>query len=178
MLGVFRDLATASGIEHEAIEGRWPDDEGRVQPADVVLCHHVFYMAPDLRSFCDVLTRKARRRVVVELLQEHPRAWMNPLWMRFHGLERPTRPTADDAVAALREAGIAVKREDVVDERKGEAGTREDAVAFVRRTLCLGADRDPEVAEALGDDLWEADGGWFTGPRVQQLVTLFWDAPR
>jgi len=34
--------------------------------------------------------------VVYEFTQRHPLAHLNPLWRRFHGIDRPDRPTADD----------------------------------------------------------------------------------
>jgi len=56
-------------------------------------------------------------------------------------------------------------------------GPREDAVAAARRMLSLAPDRDPEVAEALGENLWsDEDGRWFVGNREQPVTTLWWDA--
>ncbi len=52
---------------------------------------------------------------------------------------------------------------------------REDAVALIRRRLCLWPDRDEEVAEAIGDRLVERDGLWSAGPVDQEIVTLWWD---
>ena len=57
----------------------------------------------------------------------------------------------------------------------GFAG-REDAIHMVRKRLCLGADRDEEIAEALGAQrLREADGLWDVGPMERTIVTLWWD---
>jgi hypothetical protein len=44
--------------------------------------------------------------VVVEITGRHPQAWMNDLWLRFHGIVRPEGPRAEDAVAALKELGV------------------------------------------------------------------------
>ena len=54
--------------------------------------------------------------------------------------------------------------------------SRTDSVAAARRRLCLTADRDEEVAEALGERLWEQDGRWGIGPPGQAAVTLWWDS--
>ena len=62
--------------------------------ADVVTCHNVLYNVPDLEPFLAALTGHARRQVVVELTAAHPLTSLNPLWLRFHGLQRPTGPTA------------------------------------------------------------------------------------
>ena len=44
--------------------------------------------------------------MVMELTARHPMAWLDPLWVRFHGLHREPPATADDAVAVLEELGI------------------------------------------------------------------------
>ncbi len=175
MLAAFREAA-AGRVAVRAIQGSWPEVAPRVAPADVVVCHHVLYNAADLGSFVAALTDHARRRVVVEILFHHPLAWMNDLWVRFHGLRRPEGPTADDAEAALRELGLEVGREDhLLPPLPAGFERREDAVALVRRRLCLTPDRDPEVEEALGDRLRERDGLWSAGPERQTVVTLWWD---
>jgi hypothetical protein len=64
------------------------------------------------------------------------------------------------------------------DASRGHGGlpTRQDAVAMIRRRLCLSTERDAEVADALGDRLREEEGGWSAGPATQSVVTLWWDA--
>jgi hypothetical protein len=104
---------------------------------------------------------------------------MNDLWLRFHGLERPEGPTADDAVAAIGELGFGVhlERWTTAPATVG-SDRRQDAVALVRRRLCLPASRQREVEHALGDRLTHREGRWSAGPRSQTLVTLWWDVPR
>ncbi len=180
MLESFGEAVRARGIEVATVQGRWPDVAGAAPQADVVICGHVAYNAPDLAPFAKALDTHAGMRVVMELTAEHPLAWMNDLWLRFHALARPTSPTADDAVAVLQESGIAAQRED--EQRSGDPagggfGRREDAVALMRRRLCLTPDRDDELAEALGGRLTQRVGGWSAGPPARTLVTLWWDAP-
>jgi hypothetical protein len=62
-----------------------------------------------------------------------------------------------------------------VEASSGDFDDRAAAVALARRRLCLPADRDEEVAEALGDRLWEADGRWSAAPRTRRLTTLWWE---
>ncbi len=172
MLEEFLDRTRSRGLEAEAIEGRWPDVAAQVTVADVVVCHHVFYNAADLPAFAAALTDHARHRVVAELTAAHPMSNLNPLWLRFHGLQRPTHPTADDAVAVLREEGLEPLRQDWTAPRKGGFARREDLVAWVRRLLCLPATRDPEISEAVTE--WEEEQNGQAGLLDRPLVTLWW----
>lgn len=177
MLEEFREAAAAASALVRAVAGTWPEVAPGVEPADVVVCHHVLYNVLDLEPFVRALDGHARRRAVVEITERHPLWWMNDLWMRFHGLARPEGPTAGDAEAALRELGLPVRHEpyEAPPSPTGFA-RREDAVAFIRRRLCLTAERDPEVAEALGDRLVLRDGLWATNPGGYRVATLWWDA--
>jgi SAM-dependent methyltransferase len=175
MLTAFRAAAASVDVEVDAVVGGWPDVAADVPPADVVVCGHVLYNAPDLAPFARALTKHARQRVVVEITATHPLAWMGDLWRVFHGLMRPDGPTADDAEAALREVRPLVEREDrEAEPRSGGFAHRADAIALVRRRLCLPADRDEEIGRELGDRLTEQGGLWSAGPRTQRIVTMWW----
>lgn len=176
MLDAFRASAGSSGVEAVGIEGSWPDVAPQVDPADVAVCGHVFYNVQRLAPFAAELTSHSRDRVVVEITATHPLAWLRDLWRRFHELERPDGPTADDAEAVLRELGLDVGRED--REAEPWATGFEDrgtAVALVRRRLCLPAERDPEIEQALGDRLAEHGGLWSAGPHARRIVTMWWE---
>jgi len=177
MLDAFRENATRLGVRVETLAGVWPEDADDAPVVDVVVAGHVCYNTPDLGPFAQALGRHARRRVVLELTERHPLAWMSDLWMTFHGLARPDGPTADDVEAVLQELDLDVGREDRrVSEQHGTAGfaRREDAIHQVRRRLCLPADRDGEISDALGDRLRLIDGLWDFGPDERTLVTLWW----
>jgi SAM-dependent methyltransferase len=173
MLEAFEGLAGEAGVPAETVLGRWPDAAARAPAADLVVCHHVFFNAPNLVAFAAALTEHARRRVVVELTREHPMANLNPLWLRFHNLVRPTGPTSDDAEAVLREMGLAVERADWTAPRPGGYASIQDMVAHVRRLLCLPADRDEEIRVALEPLAIERDGRFAFDDR--ELTTLWWD---
>jgi SAM-dependent methyltransferase len=174
MAEAFLQAAAKAGVEAAAVTGRWPEVAGRVGPAEVVVCHHVFYNVPDLGPFAAALTDHARRRVVVELTDRHPLVAQAPLWRRFHGLERPAGPTADDAAAALRSLGLDLQRQDWEAEPRAGFDRLEDLVAFTRRRLCLPADRDDEVEEALLEaGARQVDGFWAAGGS-RRLTTLSW----
>jgi SAM-dependent methyltransferase len=174
MVEAFLAAAAGAGARAEGVQGRWPEVAGRVGPADVVICHHVLYNVADLAPFAAALTDHARHRVVVELTDRHPLVGLAPLWRRFHGLERPSGPTAGDAAAALAALGLDVERQD------WESGDRlgfdrfEELVAFTRRRLCLPADRDPEVAEALLETGTRQVGGVWVGAGPRLVTTMSW----
>lgn len=175
MLESFRASAGSTEVETVGVLGAWPDVASGVEPADVAVCGHVLYNVQDLPPFVHVLTAHARHRVVVEITDRHPWAWMHDLWMHFHRLERPDGPTAADAEAVLRETGLDPGREGRLDEGSGGFERRDDAVALVRRRLCLPAARDAEVEDALGDRLAERGGLWSAGPATQHITTMWWD---
>ena len=180
MLDAIAHLATRFGLPFTPVRGRWPDVANDTPRADVVVCGHVAYNAPDLRPFLAELTSHAERRVVLELTDRHPLSWMNDLWLRFHGVARPDRPSAGDAERLCRALGFDVQRDERLDT-EDVAGSgferREDAVGLVRRRLCLPPERDDEIATALGDRLAAHDGLWKAGPHEQRVVTLWWDTP-
>ncbi len=167
MLAAFAAAAAERGVEHEETHGRWPVVAARVPPADVVVAHHVAYNEADLAGFAVALTAHARRRVVLELTAVHPWVPVGPLWRHFHGQDRPQGPSAHLAADVLTEAGLPVHVEEWTDVEPRSELPRSDRVAFLRRRLCLGPDRDAEVDRLLGDD---AD------VRVRDVATIWWDA--
>jgi SAM-dependent methyltransferase len=174
MVAAFLAAAEAAGVPASGVEGRWPEVAGRVAPADVVVCHHVLYNVADLAPFADALTGHARRRVVAELTDRHPLAGLAPLWRRFHDLDRPSGPGADDAVAALEALGLQVARQDWESRDRFGFDDFDQLVAFTRRRLCLPASRDPEVAAALLEEgTRQVDGVWVSG-QPRRVTTLSW----
>jgi hypothetical protein len=175
MLETFASAASATGATWTGMVGAWPEVSMLVPPADVVTCGHVLYNVQDIAPFVRALQTHARRRVVLEITERHPWAWMGDLWLRFHRLERPPGPTADDALAALAELEIPARREEQANDGHAGFARREDAVALIRRRLCLPENRDLEVEEALGDRLVRHEDRWSAGPNARNLVTLWWD---
>jgi SAM-dependent methyltransferase len=174
MVASFLAAAEQAGVPAEGVEGSWPEVAGRVGPADVVVCHHVLYNVADLAPFVAALTDHARRRVVAELTERHPLVGLAPLWRRFHDLERPAGPGADDAVAALEAVGLAVDRQDWENRDRFGFDDFDELVAFTRRRLCLPAERDPEVADALLEQgTHRVDGVWVSG-QPRRVTTLSW----
>ena len=166
LLAAFTEAAERVGVDHQAVSGRWPDVAGQVGPADVVVCHHVAYNVANLAPFARALTDHARNRVVMELTATHPTSNLNPAWRALHGLERPTRPVADDAVAVLEEMGLRVHAEPNQRVVTPSGRDRAELVAFARRRLCVGPERDDEVDRLLGADLERP---------LRDVVAVWWD---
>lgn len=165
MLEVFAEEATARGITSRTVAGTWPEVAAETGMADLVVCHHVAYNVADLGPFVVALSQAARRRVVMELTLTHPQTSNAPLWQEFWQLDRPAGPTAEEALAVVREVGIDATLE------IGPAGTlRRQASIEARavtaaRMLCLGPDRLPDV-EAAVERL---------APRSDQRAVIWWD---
>ena len=175
-LAEFRRQARAVGVQVRTVSGAWPAVAAPTPVADVVVCNHVAYNVADLASFALALTDHAKARVVMEITSRHPTSWMSDLWLRFHALPRPSRPDANDAVSLLRSLGLGVRRHaDLSARRPGGFRRREDAVAMIRRRLCLDASRDSEIAAALGDRLVHDGEFWAVTPAIEPVVTLWWD---
>ena len=166
MLASFAEACGRRGVAHREVQGDWPEVAPLVEPVEVVVCHHVLYNVGDLVPFVDALTRHARRRVVVELTAEHPMARLNELWRVLHGIERPDRPTADDAHEVVREMGLSVQREEGERPSLWWEVDRAERIAFVRRRLCVGPERDAEIEALLPAPQEEAP---------LRVVTLWWD---
>ncbi|MHB8295091.1 MAG: class I SAM-dependent methyltransferase [Acidimicrobiales bacterium] len=167
MLQALAVTAAERRVPCETILGTWPAISPAVQPVDVVVCHHVLYNVADLGGFASELTRKANRRVVVEMTSRHPLARLNPLWLRVHGVARPQGPTAEDAVAVLRSLGIEPEVETYLrPPRLGPEGHAK-IVGLARRQLCLPASATGEVEAML------ADLGELAQP-LREMVAISW----
>jgi SAM-dependent methyltransferase len=175
--GLLADLTAAAreaGVVCRAVNGSWPEVAASTERADVVLCHHVLYNVPDLGPFVTALTGHARRLVVVEMTESHPIAGLNPLWRRFHGIERPDGPTVDDAVAVLREVGIEARVRRWRRPPVSEHPSFDALVDVTRRRLCLPRARHDQVAGALTELGHGANNAPDLGTSSRKLATLSW----
>lgn len=163
MLASFEASAAAAGVASRGVLGPWPEVGADVEPVDVVVSNNALYGVEEIEAFLDALTTHARHRVVLDVSPEPPPPGIGPLWKAVHGQERPTRRIADDLHGVLVDMGVAVEREDaVVPARPRDVSPA--GVAFMRRRLMVGEDRDPEIAELMR-----------TLPQVDQVrVALWW----
>jgi SAM-dependent methyltransferase len=166
--------AAQLGLRPLLLHGNWPQVARAAPVADVVVCHHVLYNVADLEPFVIALTGHAARRVVVEMTERHPLTHLNPYWKRFHGIERPERPTADEAVGVLRRLGLDVRVTRWRRPATAEYPTFDDLVEVTRRRLCLPPERAGDVATALREHGVSEDEPPDLGSSGRDLVTLWW----
>jgi len=174
MLDLLAQRAAGSGVQLRLLPGRWPDVAPEAGVADVVTCHHVAYNVPDIEPFLAALTAAARRAVVVEMTAAHPLAMLNPLWLRFHGLARPERPTADDLLAILAAMGISAGSQQWRRPGGRDYESFAELTEVTRRRLCLPPERAGEVAEALTELGVEPEQPIDLGSSGRDVVTIWW----
>lgn len=178
MLDGFLANARAAGVSAVAVPGRWPEIAATIDPVDVAVAGHVLYNVADLEPFVLRLAALTHHRVVFELTDRHPLAWMNDLWLHFHRLERPTGPSSHDAVDVLNEIGLDARLERwEAPPAVGGFAARADALALTRRRLCLPSSREEELASVLGPRLAEREGLWSAGPPGSQRLATIWFDP-
>lgn len=169
LLRAFVELATARRIKVTAVDARWPAAASQVEPADVVVCHNVLYDVADIGPFVQALDARAIRRVVIEITVHHPLSWMNPYWRVLHGIARPERPVAGDALDVLRECGFPAHVERWTAPFSLSDADPDLLVRFVRRSLCLPPARDEDIRAALSH---------IPPPSVREMATIWWDVGR
>jgi SAM-dependent methyltransferase len=175
MLALLSERAGTIGLDLRTVAGRWPDVAPQVAPADVVTCHHVIYNVPDLGPFLEALTDHARRRVVVEVTTVHPLTVLNPLWLRFQGLTRPTRPTAGDLLAIVSELGLKAGHTEWSRPAEADYASFAELVDVTRRRLCLPPERASEVEAALLDMGISSEQPGDLGSSGRDVVTIWWE---
>ena len=177
MLELLYARTAARGLRRERVRlvtGRWPDVGPEVASADVVTCHHVLYNVAGLRPFVTALTAHARRLVVVETTCTHPLTSLNALWLRFHGLRRPDRPTAEDVLAILSAMGLRIGHARWRRPGGPDYATFAELTDVTRRRLCLPPERAGEVADALAEAGVDPDRPQDLGSSGRDVLTIWW----
>jgi SAM-dependent methyltransferase len=175
MLGLLAQRAVSAGMTPQVVRGRWPEVAALVPPADVVTCHHVLFNVPDLEPFVTALSGRARRRVVIETTAIHPLVSLNPLWLRFHGLERPEAPTASDVLDILAAMGLRPGHTEWSRPAEADYQSMAELVDVTRRRLCLPAERAGEVEAALVELGTDPGHPTDLGSSGREVVTIWWE---
>jgi len=175
MLDLLAQRAEAAGLRPRLVTGTWPAASAEAGQADVVTCHHVSYNVPEIEPFVAALAAAARRVVVVEMTAAHPLVSLNSLWLRFHGLIRPTGPTADDLLAILHAMSIPAKAERWQRPGGPDYESFAELTEITRRRLCLPPERAEEVSRALTDSGVDPGQPADPGPPGREVVTIWWE---
>lgn len=175
MLDLLAQRATAAGLAPRLVKGTWPDVAAEAGQADVVTCHHVSYNVPEIERFVAALSAAARRIVVTEMTAAHPLVSLNPLWLRFHGLARPTGPTAADFLAILHAMGIPALAERWHRPASLDYESFAELTDVTRRRLCLPPERADEVGRALEESGVDPDQPMDLGSSGRETVTIWWE---
>lgn len=168
MLDAFTGAALRAGAGSATYLGDWPAVADDVPEADVVVCHHVLFNVPDLVPFLDALNAHALRRVIIEIPTRHPLSWLNPLWEKFWGLDRPTAPSATDALVIARVAGYDAQLIEFSEPEGRVQLNAHERAADVCMRLCLSESRIDDVAAALVE----------MPDQTRNLATIWWDVKR
>ena len=126
------------------------------------------------KLFITALTAHARRRVVVEITARHPASLLNPLWSMLHGIERPTRPTAIDAIEVIASTGVAPRWRVWRGRSPRTARITKSSLPLRAGRLCLGPERLGDVEAAL-QQLGVRPDHPYLGEPMRELVTIWWD---
>ena len=174
MLDLLAERAVAAGLRPRLVAGTWPGAAAGAGQADIVTCHHVAYNVPEIEPFVAALTAAARRIVVVEMTATHPLVSLNPMWLRFHGLVRPTGPTADDLLAILQAMGIPALAERWQRQGGPDYASFAELTDVTRRRLCLPPERAAEVSRALEESGVDPAHPVDLGTSGREVVTIWW----
>lgn len=174
LLTAFVRRAEALGVPARAVHGSWPESAERAGTSDVVLAGNVTYNVADASTFVRAMTERARRRVIVEMTPRHPLTELNPLWRRFHGIERPSGPGVDDFRGVLEELDIRPEVHHWSLPPEPEYANFADLVEVTRRRLCLPPTARQDVDRALRDLGIDPERPPDLGSSGRELVTLTW----
>jgi SAM-dependent methyltransferase len=174
MLELLAARAAPSGLPVRTVLGSWPQAAPEVAAADLVTCHHVTYNVPQIGPFVTALTGCASRLVVVEMTATHPLASLSPLWLRFHGLQRPQSPTADDFIAIVAAMGLSPRHQAWHRPGGRDYASFAELTGVTRRRLCLPPERSAEVASALLEQGVNPDHPADHASAGRDVVTIWW----
>src|SRR5258707_360276 len=125
-------------------------------------------------SFVTALTAYAGWLVVIEAASVHPLTSLNELWLRFHGLARPSRPTGDDILAILTAMGLRCGHERWSRPAGADYESFAELTDVTCRRLCLPPQRAADVADALIDAGVDPQHPQDLGSSGRDVLTIWW----
>ncbi len=179
MANGFEADAGRLGVPARLVRGRWPAVASEVEKVDVAISAHVVYDVPGIGPFIAALHGIARRGVVIEMTDRHPRVMTASLFRKVHGVDRPDGPSVDDLAAVIvEELGIHPHVERW--ERPGTLWFEnwEEILAFYGRRVALPTARRPELRPLLESQVTEDRGRMYVGNQRGYHCTVWWRTDR
>ena len=184
LIAVEPDAGMADGFEEEAarlsvsarlVRGRWPQVAGEIPRTDVVVSANVVYDVAEIGPFLVALDDIARRGVVIELTEFHPRVTTAPLFRAVHGVDRPGGPSVDDLVAVIvEELGVHPSVERWERPVTLWFENWDEILTFYGQRVALPIARRPELRPLLETRVTEKDGRLYVGNRMGGHCTVWW----
>ena len=175
----FEEEAARLGVPARLVRGRWPDVAGQVSQTDVVMSANVVYDVADIGPFVAALDETARRGVVIELTERHPRVVTAPLFRAVHGVDRPNGPSVDDLVDVIvEEIGVSPEVEHWERPALLWFESWDEILAFYGKRVTLPLARRSELRPLLEPQVTEEGGRLYVGNRMGRHCTLWWRTKR
>jgi SAM-dependent methyltransferase len=180
LLAHLRANAEAAGLAEDrlrVVAANW--EAATVPPAEVVLCANVLTPLADVGPFLRKLDAHTLRRGAIVLRAVAMDGPLVALWRAIHGVPYPRETDHTDALAALHALGIPARLDLAPSPGPIWAfASPDDARAFARQRLWLGAPGHDPRADALLDD-WLAvtltrDGDRWRVPAPEPQQALLW----
>lgn len=188
LIAVEPDAGMADGFEEEAarldvstrlVRGRWPEVAGDIPRTDVVVSANVVYDVAEIGPFLVALDDIARRGVVIELTEFHPRVTTAPLFRAVHNVDRPDGPSVEDLVDVITEE-LDVRPNVERWERPVMLWFEDwdEIIGFYGRRVTLPLARRHELRPLLEPQVTEKDGRLYVGNRMGGHCTVWWRKDR
>ena len=171
----FEEESARLGVSARLVRGRWPQVAGEIPRTDVVVSANVVYDVADIGPFLVALNDTARRGVVIELTELHPRVTTAPLFRAVHGVDRPAGPSVDDLVAVIvEELGVHPSVERWERPVTLWFENWDEILTFYGQRVALPIARRPELRPLLEPRVTEKDGRLYVGNRTGGHCTVWW----
>jgi len=175
MLGILRRDAERRGVTNlTTVLDTW--EKAGTVAADVAFSAFVLPLVPDAGLFLTKLDAAAHRHAVLYLGAFCQDAVLDPLWRHFHGAPRVPGPSYIDALAVLRELGVApeVKAVEIANRRR--FATIDEAAEHYRDALLLADTPDVrhELAGLLSSWLLGRAGAFRSPLRTLPAAIIEW----
>jgi 2-polyprenyl-3-methyl-5-hydroxy-6-metoxy-1,4-benzoquinol methylase len=178
MAALLGEEARARGVSIPVEQASWPDGEGRVGSADVVLCAHVVYPIAEIVPFVRALDRAARCAVVLVARLGQLDDAIAHVFTAVHGEPRVPMPALPDLWMLLLQLGLPVSATLHPFETRWAYADASAAVDDVAGRLGVSPDSPswPAVDSAVRSRLVPRGGEVLLAPSQAYQGVIWWEA--